>query len=77
LIDGDVEVVHSALQQRLRSKRQTVEISIYKFVHDAEWVLEVVAADGTSTVWDDKFANDRDALEEAKRAIAAEALPRS
>jgi hypothetical protein len=67
-------LMHSPLQQRHTSKGQTVEICIYKFVHEAEWVLEVVAADGTSTVWDDKFANDKDALEEAKRAIAAEGI---
>ena len=65
---------NSSLEQRHTSKGQTVEIHIYKFVHEAEWVLEVVAADGTSTVWDDKFASDADALAEAKRAIAEDGI---
>jgi hypothetical protein len=63
------ELVNSPLQQDYQSKGHTLEIQIYKFVDDAEWVLEVVDAGGTSTVWDDKFATDAEALAEALRSI--------
>ena len=65
----NVELVHSPLQQNYQSKGHTLEIHIYKLVEDAEWVLEVVDAGGTSTVWDDKFATDAEALAEALRSI--------
>lgn len=66
--------MHSPLQQPYTANGQTVEIHIYKFKNDAEWVLEVVAADGTSTVWDDKFPSDKSALDEAMRAIQQEGI---
>ena len=67
-------LMHSPLQKRHTSKGQIVEICIYKFVEDVEWVLEVVAVDGTSTVWNDKFATDKAALEEALRVIGADGI---
>ena len=66
--------MHSPLQQRHTSKGHTVEICIYKFEQDTEWVLEVVDAGGTSTVWDDKFATDKAALEEALRSIEVDGI---
>lgn len=68
------ELIHSPLQQRHTSKGHTVEIHIYKFVEDKEWVLEVVDAGGTSTVWDDKFPTDKAALEEALRSIEVDGI---
>jgi len=36
------------------------------------WSLEVVDHEGGSTVWDDLFATDKEALEEFERTIAAD-----
>ena len=51
-----------------------VEVHIYKFEHDEEWVLEVVDAYGTSTVWDDKFRTERMAWKEFLRTIEKEGI---
>lgn len=67
-------LINSPLERRYTDSGQTVEIHIYKFVEDASWVLEVVASDGTSTVWDDKFDSDQAALEEAIRSIHADGI---
>lgn len=67
-------LINSPLQQSCTKDGHTVEIHIYKFVEEAEWVLEVVDAGGTSTVWDDKFATDKAALDEALRAIEVDGI---
>lgn len=67
-------LVNSPLEQRHTSKGHTVEIHIYKFADDKEWVLEVVDAGGTSTVWDDKFPSDKADLEEALRSIEVDGI---
>ena len=65
----DIELVYSPLQQSYESKGHTLQIHIYKAVDDAEWMLEVVDAGGMSSVWDDSFKTDKEALAEALRAI--------
>ena len=51
-----------------------VQIEIYRLDHEEGWALEIVAKDGTSTVWDDTFATDREAFDEAIRAVAEEGV---
>jgi hypothetical protein len=41
---------------------------------DSQWLLEVVDERGTSTVWDDLFETDKQALEEAFTAIESEGI---
>ena len=51
-----------------------VRIGIYRLDHEEEWTLEIVAKDGTSTVWDDTFATDQEALDEAIRSVDKEGV---
>lgn len=46
----------------------TVTLCIYRLEH-TKWTLEVVDAEGTSTVWDDEFETDDDALAEFERTV--------
>ena len=46
----------------------TVELCIYRLEH-TKWTLEVVDKEGTSTVWDDEFETDDDALVEFERTV--------
>lgn len=36
---------------------------------DGQWILEVLDAEGTSHVWDERFATDQAALDEAISAL--------
>jgi len=58
----------SPLAQSLTRNGKTVQIDIYE---DGEggWILEVVDEHWNSTVWDEPFASDRDALDEALKSI--------
>jgi hypothetical protein len=45
-----------------------VQLYIYRLAN-TRWTLEVVDAEGTSTVWDDVFETDDEAREEFSRTI--------
>ena len=51
-----------------------VQIEIYRLEHEEGWTLEIVAEDGTSTVWGGTFITDQAALDEATRSVNAEGV---
>ena len=63
----DPKLIASRHNGLLTKDGVTVEICIYRLEH-SKWTLEVVDAEGTSTVWDDEFDTDDDALTEFHRA---------
>lgn len=60
----DIENIHSPLSQTYSADGHSLRIQIYRSP-DSLWLLEVVDESGTSTVWDDLFETDKQALEEA------------
>lgn len=62
----------SALSQPISSGGRTVQVEIYRLEGENSWTLEIEDEHGNSTVWDDTFDTDRDALTEAKKAILEE-----
>ena len=68
MADPDEPITHSPLSQSVTRDGKTVSIEIYE---DGEggWLLEVIDEYGTSSVWDDPFATDEDALAEALKTI--------
>jgi uncharacterized protein len=73
MIEDDHSPIHSPLAQSVTRDGKTVQVDIYE---DGEggWLLEVVDEHGNSTVWNDPFPNDRDALDEALRTIDVEGI---
>lgn len=69
----DMEIIHSPLTQAYSAEGHTLRIDIYRSTGSL-WVLEVVDEHGTSTVWDDLFKTDKEALEAAFLAIEAEGI---
>jgi hypothetical protein len=68
------KLITSPLSQSVEENGNRVDVRIYR-LEDTEWSLEIVAADGCSTVWDDLFASDEAALAEALSAIKDEGIP--
>jgi len=68
-MNDDDDVKMSPLSQRFEQEGKVVYIEIYD---DGEggWLLEVVDEDNNSTMWEDPFDSDEDALAEALAAIA-------
>lgn len=70
---SDEEIKMSPLSQRYEEDGQVVYIEIYE---DGEggWLLEIVDEDNNSTMWEDAFDSDEDALAEALAAIEQEGI---
>ena len=64
----DPEVIDSKHNGFITRDGVTIELCIYR-LEDTKWTLEVVDADGTSTVWDDEFDTDDEALAEFERTV--------
>ncbi len=68
------ELVESDLSQTVARDGTSVKIEIHRLEHEDSWVLEVVDETGASTVWDDRFATDQAALDEAMETINKEGI---
>lgn len=75
MIDEDPEIEESPLSGDVTREGVTVHVEIYRLVEgDKSWTLEVVDHEGGSTVWDDRFATDRDAYDEFYRTLEVEGI---
>jgi hypothetical protein len=72
-MNEEVEIIMSSLSQKISSGGKTIQVDIY---HGGDncWVLEVVDEFNNSTVWDDSFETDSEALTEVKKVILAEGV---
>lgn len=64
--DRDPNIVTSGLSRQVIRQGVTLRVEIYRLEDEPGWTLEVVNAQGTSTVWDDVFETD-DAADKAFR----------
>lgn len=69
----EIQLIHSPLTQTCSADGHTLHIEIYR-LPDSAWSLEVVDDLGTSTVWDDLFDTDTEALETALEEIESESV---
>ena len=72
--EEDYEIVYSPLCRQVSQDGRTVDVHIYRGDAEDTWILEVVAEDGSSTVWDDRFQSDHDALAEVTATILSEGM---
>lgn len=73
-MNDEPKLEYSELSQEIASDGQAVSVEIYRIESVPEWQLEVVDEFGNSTVWDETFENDSDALAEAQRTILADGI---
>jgi len=72
MIEDEPNLVTSGKGQHVIIDGFPFSIEIYRLEQDKTWTLEVVDHEGTSHVWDDQFASDKDARNTAIQAIEAE-----
>ena len=70
----DPKIIISPLSGKVTSQGITVDVIIVRLETASEWSLEVVALEGTSTVWDDLFPSDQAALAEFTRTLEDEGI---
>ncbi len=72
-MSSDPEIVLSPLCQAIEEEGQSVQVEIYG-CEPGKWVLEIIDQHNNSTVWDDEFETDEQALREARRTIEVEGI---
>jgi len=73
-VDHLPNFVRSDLSGRFTQDGLAVDVEIYRFSTDPKWFLEVVDHAGGSTVWDDPFESDEDALAAFHAVLADEGI---
>jgi hypothetical protein len=69
----EVHLIYSEHCQTVSRNGKTVKVEIYSS-GKSDWILEVVDADGNSTVWDDTFPTDAEAYAEFQRTLDKEGI---
>ncbi len=72
-MEDEFELEQSPLCQEMTVDGHTIDVEIYRG-GDSDWILEVVDIHGTSTVWEDQFKTDQEALDELKTCIREEGM---
>ena len=73
--DRDPEIEYSPLCEKVTQDGLTVRVQIYRLkTGNNGWSLEVVDHENASTVWDDLFATDHEALAEFSRTLEDEGI---
>jgi hypothetical protein len=67
------DLVTSSLSQEFEKDGHVVKVEIFSSGKN-DWILEVVDADGNSTVWDGTFDTDELAFEEFQRSVEEEGI---
>ena len=70
-MDDEFTIIKSSLSRKITREGTTIEVLIYRSVHEKEWILEVVDHEGGSTVWEETFQTEQDALNEVFQTIAS------
>ncbi|MCE8023156.1 hypothetical protein [Billgrantia aerodenitrificans] len=66
------ELIQNPLSQTITCDGHTLQVDIYRSAEEVDWLLEGVNEDGTSHVWEDRFATDQAALDAVHEAIDEE-----
>ena len=70
----DPKIIQSELTRTIEAEGTLVGVLIYRHLGETEWTLEILDQNGNTTIWDDKFATEEDALAEANTAINTEGI---
>ena len=73
-LDRDPNIVRSGLSHRVAEHGTVVEVEIYRLEGQASLALEVVDHEGGSTVWEDEFGSDEEALKAFESVLADEGI---
>jgi len=70
----DPEIVMSQLCREIIQDGIGIQVDIYRGEDDSGWILEVIDEENTSTVWDDPFNTDREALDAVMEVIEQDGI---
>jgi len=71
---SDPVIIMSPLCREMSGDGTKIQIDIYRGEDESGWVLEVIDEENTSTVWDDPFDTDREALDTVMEVIEKDGI---
>ena len=66
---SDPEIVMSPLCREILEDDTKIQVDIYRGVEESGWILEVIDEENASTVWDEPFDTDQEALDAVMKVI--------
>ena len=66
---SDPEIVMSQLCREIIQDGTKIQVDIYRGEDDPGWILEVIDEENASTIWDEPFGTDQEALDEVMEVI--------
>jgi hypothetical protein len=73
-MDDEVKIIESPLSRQIVRDGVTIDVQIYRGEGDDGWILEVVDQLGGSTVWQEPFKTEAEALNEVLMTINSEGI---
>lgn len=73
-MNQEPELIQSPLNQSISRDGHTLRVDIYRLEDEDTWLLEVVNEQGTSHVWEERFATDQEALSAVQEALNDEGV---
>ena len=71
---SDPEIVMSPLCQEISKDGTKIQVDIFRGENESGWILEVIDEENASTVWDDPFDTDQEALDAVMEVIEQDGI---
>jgi uncharacterized protein len=62
-IMSDPEIVMSPLCREITGDGTKIQVDIYRGEDESGWILEIIDEENASTIWDEPFDTDQEALD--------------
>lgn len=71
---SDPEIVMSPLCREICGDDTRIQVDIYRGEDESGWILEVIDEENASTVWNEPFDTDREALDAVLEVIEQDGI---
>lgn len=68
------EIIMSPLCREISEDGTKIQVDIYRGENETGWILEVIDEENASTIWDDPFDTDREALDAVLEVIEKDGI---
>jgi hypothetical protein len=71
---SDPEIIMSPLCREISGDGTRIQVDIYRGEDESGWILEVIDEENASTIWDEPFDSDREALDTVMKVIEKDGI---
>jgi len=71
---SDPEIVMSPLCREIIEDDTKIQVDIYRGENETAWILEVIDEENASTIWDEPFDTDQEALDTVMEVIEQDGI---